>query len=157
MHYKYIIVTYNMYVCICSSASWCLRLTAPAPACLKLVSQVAALHAFCAKTLPKISASAFMICFILHICYYWVIFVLVNSSAWPLRLWMISPPRLMRTSVGSPVRGVGNTMRPREPSFEQLFLKKNQEPKGEGNWHGGCVAYSWDRVASRSLCLDPPS
>ena len=28
-----------------------------------------------------------------------------------------------------------------------------QEPKGEGNLHGGRVAYSWDRVASRSLLV----
>ena len=36
-------------------------------------------------------------------------------------------------------------------SDEQRFLFFIQEPKGEGNWHGGRVAYSWDRVASRSL------
>ena len=36
------------------------------------------------------------------------------------------------------------------PPCELRFLLM-QEPKGEGNWHGGRVAYSWDRVASRSL------
>ena len=32
-----------------------------------------------------------------------------------------------------------------------FFFFFMQEPKGGGNWHGSRVAYSWDRVASRSL------